>query len=314
MDRMFCYIWSYKAYPTKCKFGERWVKDGQDPEKEVYKRVRQQLETSKHLLDIGEVTIDWFGDVTDYAKKHNRYYMHGKVDDHIREVIGYRADSRTEFHDLSSEEMQVRVLRLLTAAGQKFPKASLSTSQYNAAGEILSAVNNGKRTILAELCPRFGKTVWAGVVGVELNVPVVVIVSYVLTSFTSFEKDLARFSQFQNYLHVDMKNDDAQTRIKQAQRAGKPVVAYLSMHPSLKLSSKVKFLFSLPGQRLVVIDEADFGMHRRGQALPLISSRKSNDVVILMTGTNGDRAASEWKIDHFMSVTYPELLMEKRAA
>jgi hypothetical protein len=30
-----------------------------------------------------------------------------------------------------------------------------------------------------------------------------------------------------------------------------------------------------------------------------------------MTGTNGDRAASIWNVDHYLSVTYPELIMEK---
>lgn len=32
-DRMYCYIWSYTNDPTKCKFGERWVKAGLDPTK-----------------------------------------------------------------------------------------------------------------------------------------------------------------------------------------------------------------------------------------------------------------------------------------
>jgi hypothetical protein len=30
-----------------------------------------------------------------------------------------------------------------------------------------------------------------------------------------------------------------------------------------------------------------------------------------MTGTNGDKAASIWPVDHYLSVTYPELLIEK---
>jgi hypothetical protein len=31
-----------------------------------------------------------------------------------------------------------------------------------------------------------------------------------------------------------------------------------------------------------------------------------------MTGTNGDKAAGIWPVDHYLSVTYPELLIEKR--
>ena len=61
-----------------------------------------------------------------------------------------------------------------------------------------------------------------------------------------------------------------------------------------------------------LFDEADFGVHRANQSTPLIEARKDNDVVVLMTGTNGDKAASIWPVDHYLSVTYPELLIEKR--
>ena len=53
-------------------------------------------------------------------------------------------------------------------------------------------------------------------------------------------------------------------------------------------------------------------MHRRGQSAPLVDARSEDDVVIIMTGTNGDKAASIWPVDHYLSVTYPELLMTKR--
>jgi hypothetical protein len=33
-----------------------------------------------------------------------------------------------------------------------------------------------------------------------------------------------------------------------------------------------------------------------------------------MTGTNADRASKLWKIDTMLSVTYPELLIQKRAS
>jgi hypothetical protein len=37
-----------------------------------------------------------------------------------------------------------------------------------------------------------------------------------------------------------------------------------------------------------------------------------NDVLILMTGTNSDRASSEWDIDLMLSTTYFELLVNKK--
>jgi hypothetical protein len=75
---------------------------------------------------------------------------------------------------------------------------------------------------------------------------------------------------------------------------------------------KIDYLFGINGYtRLVLVDEADFGVHKAGQSKPLIDARSEEDVVILMTGTNGDKAASIWNVDHYLSVTYPELLIEK---
>jgi hypothetical protein len=72
-------------------------------------------------------------------------------------------------------------------------------------------------------------------------------------------------------------------------------------------------LFGQPVNKLVIVDEADFGVHQVKQSQPLIEARGQDDVVVLMTGTNGDKAASIWPVDHYLSVTYPELLMEKHA-
>lgn len=315
MGRMFCYIWSEKSDSNECKFGEHWVEEGQDPEKGVLARIKQSVGVRKDKFNDGEIELSWFGDVTEYAQKKcpDRLKPRGRVDDEIRSHIGYRKETTGEIHLLSADEMQIRVMRLLTQAGQDFPEAKLSTSQYNAAANALTAIDIGKRLILAELCPRFGKTIWAGVISVELDVPLTIIVSYVLTSFASFEKDLARFKQFQHLIHIDMKDDDAEQRVQSALTNNERVVVYLSMHQSTKLDRRIKFLFNLQTSRLIIVDEADFGMHRPGQARPLITARKKDDVVVLMTGTNGDRAVSEWRADHYMSVTYPELLMEKYA-
>ena len=42
-DKMYCYLWEEIEHLGECKFGERWVFAGQDPEKEVRKRVRESL-------------------------------------------------------------------------------------------------------------------------------------------------------------------------------------------------------------------------------------------------------------------------------
>ena len=165
---------------------------------------------------------------------------------------------------------------------------------------------------MAELCARFGKTIWGGVLARETNANLTVVVSYVLTSFASFEKEFVSFKQFADFVTVDTSDPDYQQVIDQSLCEGKQVVAFLSMCVGSKRQQKINYLFGLDTTRLVLIDEADFGVHKSGQAKSLVEAREPNDVIVLMTGTNADKAASYWPVDSTISVVYPELLIEKR--
>lgn len=311
MDRMFCYLWYEKDKPNECKFGERWVFDGQDPEKEVWKRIKSSVGVRKDLIRDGTIQLAKIWDVTDYAKKINRCYIHGKVDDKIRPVIGFRKGSTGEVHELPPAEVETKVNKFLAKLGQPLPEAGLSQNQYNAAENVLEAVREGKRTIIAELCARFGKTIWSGALVRETNAHLTIVASYVLTSFASFEKDLSSFEQFKDLVLIDTANDDYQEVVNAALEQGKQVVAFLSMCSGSNRQKRIDYLFGLDVVRLVIVDEADFGVHQIKQSQPLIEARGEQDVVILMTGTNADKAASVWAVDHYLSVTYPELLIEK---
>ena len=311
-DRMFCYLWEEQDKPTEAKFGERWVKSGQDPEKEVWRRIKDSVGVRKDLIRDGTIRLVCIWDVSQYAKKVNRFYIHGKVDDHIRPSIGHRKGTTGEVHEMPAEIIETKVNRVLSKLGQDLPVAGLSQNQHDAAINVLTAIQDNKRTIVAELCARFGKTIWSGALIRETNASLTIVASYVLTSFTSFEKDLSGYNQFKDLVVIDCANDDYQEVINAALIAGKQVVALLSMCSGGRRQEKIDYLFGVAVSRLVVVDEADFGVHKKGQSEPLINGRKDNDVVVLMTGTNGDKAAGIWPVDHYLSVTYPELLMEKR--
>ena len=311
MDRMYCYLWYEQDKPNECKFGERWVKSGKDPEKEVWKRIKSSVGVRKDLIRDGTIKLVNFWDVTEYAKKINRYYVHGKVDDAIRPHIGFRKGSTGEVHELPPDEVVIKVNKFLAKLGQPLPVAGLSQNQYTAAENVLAAVAQGSRTIVAELCARFGKTIWSGALIRESGARLTVVASYVLTSFASFEKDLTSFEQFRDLVLIDTASEDYQEVVEAALANKKQVVAFLSMCAGTNRQKKIDFLFGQDQNRLVIIDEADFGVHQVRQSQPLIEARGEDDVVILMTGTNGDKAASIWPVDHYLSVTYPELLIEK---
>ena len=313
MDRMYCYLWHEKTDIDECKFGERWVKEGQDPKKEVLKRIKDSVGVRKDKIKDGTIELVSIWDVTELAQKNcpDRLKQHGRVDDYIREQIGFRKGTTGEVHTLDATVMAYKVNEYLKKVGQSLPVAGLSQWQADATENVLEAVANGSRIIMAELCARFGKTIWSGALAVESGAKVTIVASYVLTSFASFAKDLNQFDQFRDMEIVDSGDDNYQKQIKDALKEGKQVVVFLSMCDGSLRQDRIDFIFSLKGNRLVFIDEADFGAHTDKQADPFIVAKKPQDVVVLMTGTNGERACGNWAVDHYLGTTYAELLMER---
>jgi hypothetical protein len=312
MDKMYCYLWWEKSHPGECKFGERWVFDGQDPKTEIYRRIKDSLGVRKDLLKSGEVELFDHWDVTEYAKKINRYYKQSRVDDAIRPHIGHRKDGSREVHSLSPQEVKNKVSKFLTKQGQPLPTLGLAVWQARRLEKFVEYVGQGSRTVGSELCGRFGKTTFAGAAIREFNAPLTVIASYVLTSFTSFENDLSGFEQFKDLVLVDTKDDDYQETIDLNLAQGKQVVAFVSLCAGGSRQRRIDFLSSRSVQRLWFIDEADYGAHRASQANMLKQARHPNDIVFPMTGTDADQATALWKLDApLLSTTYPELVIEK---
>ena len=313
MDRMYCYLWHEKTDIDECKFGERWVKEGQDPETEIRKRIKDSVGVRKDKINDGTIELVSFWDVTELAQTRcpERLKQHGRVDDHIREHIGFRKGTTGEIHTLDATVMAYKVNEFLKKVGQPLPTAGLSQNQYTAAENVIAAIAEGKRTVVAELCARFGKTIWSGALIRETGSQLTIVASYVLTSFASFKKDLSAFEQFRNLVLVEAGETDWEDEVEHAIEGALQVVVFLSMCAGGRRQDKIDFLFAQSVNKLVIIDEADFGVHQVKQSQPLIEARGEQHDVILMTGTNGDKAASIWPVDHYLSVTYPELLIEK---
>ena len=317
MSHMMVYAWFDQDNSLQeTKFGDHFITEDVSDADAIahtlnYIRSAQFPRRGQHF-DSGRVlTHVW--DVSIPAADCGKFYPGSHMDDVVRVCIGFKGKQGKEFHDLHIDEVIVRVNTWVNKTAQPRPVVGVSAWQYNAAVDVIKAAGQGLNTILAELCPRFGKTIWGGVLTRELNVPLTIIASYVLTVMTSFKKELSSYEQFRDFCIVDMKDVDYETQIAAGLANGKQVIALISMCKGGKRQDRINFLFSQTVDKLVLIDEADFGAHKDGQTAPFKAGRGPNDVVILMTGTNGDRAASSWQPTHCLNVTYPELLMEKRS-
>lgn len=311
-DRMFLYIWIDADEDNVCKFGQRWVPAGDCPVESCAKRVYDSLGVRKDRAKVDEkILLVAIFDGTDVAKQEQMFDKKAKFDDRVRVKIGFVKNQET--HNLSGQEMKGRVADIIKSYGADLIEAGLSTKQYDTAVEVLTAFSLGMRIILAELCARFGKTIWSGAVAMETNANLTIVASYVKTVFTSFANDLKIFNQFADCVHVDMGVDGYETLVGNALASGKKVFAYLSLCPGGKRQERIDYLFGVDADRMLIIDEADFGAHTKNQADVLVEKVKNDDCkVIIMTGTNADRAVTHWRqIDTVVSVTYPELLIQK---
>jgi hypothetical protein len=314
LNRMFLYAWYEKTNPNETKFGQRFVFSGQDPLEECMNRIRESIGVRKDLFDDGTIVVSMIWDVTELAIKYGMMDKKSKFDDYVRKQIGRRKGTSGEVHNMDCDTLIDKVNEFLRKEKQSRPEVALSTAQFDDAITVLDGIDNGKRRILAELAARYGKTIWSSVIAIESGIPVVVVTSYVLTSFTSFKKDIRKYQQFQEIEIVDMSDKNYQLDIKRFIMEGKQVMVFLSLCNGSGREERINFLNNIDTQRLVFVDEADYAAHQKKQFEALKKLVKDNDVLILMTGTNSDRASSEWDIDLMLSTTYFELLVNKKEA
>lgn len=315
MARMMTYAWFDENHKYRhTKFGDHFVEGDctlQQAIDHTLHYMRGQFPRRGQYFDSNNVQ-KYVWDISEIAIANKKFYPHSHIDDLIGDAIGRRGTEQGgEFHPLEFDDLVVKVNQYILKSQQSLPVASLSQWQYDAAEDIIEAISLNKKVILAELCARFGKTIWAGALAVELHSELTIVASYVLTSFASFAKDLTKFQQFRNMEIIDSENCDYQQQVTDALAAGRQVVVFLSMCNGSKRQDRIDFLFNIKKPRLVFIDEADYGAHRNNQTEPFIATHKPEDTVILMTGTNGDRACGKWVIDHYISTTYAELLVER---
>jgi hypothetical protein len=309
-DRMFLYAWYEKTNKEETKLGQRYVFAGQDPYQECLNRIRESVGVRKDLFDDGTIVLSTIWDVTKLAIDNGMMNKKSKFDDFLRSKVGNR--KQNEVHNLTDDVLVERVDEILRKSNQPRPVVKLSTAQFEDAVTVLKAIGEGKRRILAELSARYGKTIWSAAVAVESGIPVVVVSSYVLTSFTSFKNDVRKFQQFQDIEIVDSQVKGYQDKVMEFVEEGKQVMVFVSLCNGRGRKQRVEFLGSLEVQKMVFVDEADYGAHRKSQFEALETMVNDDDVLILMTGTNSDRASSDWDIDLMLSTTYFELLVNKK--
>jgi hypothetical protein len=311
--RLYVYTWCELSDPGKTKFGQHWVEPGDNPVDGCFKRIRTSMGVRKDIFDNAGVWVNSICDVSSIAKKNGLFYKNSKCDDFLRGDIGFVHAG--EVHNLPIDVFTEKLSDLIIKFGGDLPTASLATWQYRVVQEMLES--NKPFRALADMCPRSGKTITVGSLVIESAAPITLVSSYVLPSFTSFKNDLMGFEQFRKIVTIDCSTENWYEEMVSARSENLQVVLFLSLCKGGKKISnrdkRIAKIFKCKEPILLVVDEADYGAYKTGQADILHENfRQKKDSLFLMTGTNSDRAVGPWKINIMTNVSYPEMLFEKR--
>lgn len=296
-------------YTTETYRGKRWYKIG-ETEKNVDERIKDQDGTSnpEELEKIFEITTS----MSDKKlRKILRSYGFKVVRDRREWMGNFENDDEVIFWTnkaISEYETDTRV-EYSPRFYQSYVKDQFLTKYSD---ELKQGYN--KIDFALELAPRFGKTIWAidllSTLFEDFDIKLCVIPSYVLTSLTSFKKELYRFNGFSKEM-IYVNPDENLEKIISENYGKKLIIVENSLHMN-EHESKMGLIKDLPSnEKVSIIDEADFGAHR-------MNSQSKIDYLdcglnIYMTGTAIERVVLPLSNvrDNIIRWSYVDMLMIK---
>lgn len=123
---------------------------------------------------------------------------------------------------------------------------------------------------------------------------------------TSYENEIAKYSDFSGMQFIDANVTDAEQQYQQAVAAGKMPVVFVSLNPEAE--EKYEWISALSGTHIALLEETDFGTHTDSQVDKVDYLLKNKTVTrINASGTNIGRLAKAFgknAIDEIISVPY----------
>lgn len=151
-------------------------------------------------------------------------------------------------------------------------------------------------TIIAELAPRFGKTIFFLSLFLEISKEhghkVMLVPAYWLPAIASFKKETAKWRDYQDMVFVDtLEDSNWQQSVETALDLDKLVVVGISLYPAYDdFVVRNKWIHDYTETILVVGDEADYGSHTNNQQEKMEYLFANKQVTFIpSSGTNIER-------------------------
>lgn len=208
--------------------------------------------------------------------------------------------------------------------GKVRKKLELRELQQKALDQAIDIKTTKKEgtTVIANLCPRFGKTLWAlelfNALHKKYGNRVMLLPAYWLSVHTSFVNELDQFDGFLDIVHIDAaKASDPEGDMKEALKDGKRVLITVSLHGDIEgWTEKYQWIRGVDNNDIFMFaDEGDFGTHTTNQVAKLdvllgadANADNSNLFKVFASGTNVQRLAKgAGRVDGVIYTAYSQL-------
>lgn len=156
-------------------------------------------------------------------------------------------------------------------------RVTLRDLQQKALDKALEIIDTGNAsaTVIANLCPRFGKTIWAlmlfNALSERYGNRVMLLPAYWLSVHSSFVGELDKFDDFLDIALVDTSSENAELQAANALDNGQRIVVPISLHGDFEeWQNKNAWLSKISnGDIFMFADEGDFGTHAENQTKKL---------------------------------------------
>jgi hypothetical protein len=171
---------------------------------------------------------------------------------------------------------------------------------------LINEIALGKVRIVAELAARFGKTLLYLVLHSLLNYKVLVVSSYFLSSFNSFQEELFRYSIFENWIFLELSDKNFGEKFENALKTDAKIVIVASLCGSSNVDKNSPLIKDF-SSKFIVTDEADYGAHTP-PSVKILKKFIGDNVHILTTGTNSERAVGKEPPDALIKCSYFDMV------
>jgi len=140
---------------------------------------------------------------------------------------------------------------------------------------IIESAGKDAASIIANLCPRFGKTIWALMlfnrISKKYGNRVMMLPAYWLSVHSSFESEIDRFKDFQDIRYIDTNEPEAWSTAGSYLEQGLRIVIPISLHGDYEeWCQKHHWISTIPNDEIFMFaDEGDFGTHAENQVAKL---------------------------------------------